>query len=86
LQVKCFGQSGQGQLGYEDSLTRGDSANEMGDYLPFLQFGSSGGVIALAVGDHSNCVMIETLQIKCWGDGTTGFFYHFILNRKYFVR
>jgi len=34
--LKCFGYNPLGQLGLGDTLNRGDSANEMGDYLDFV--------------------------------------------------
>eukprot|EP01083_Nonionella_stella_P173428 598188_1 len=39
--VKCFGYNHAGELGYGDTNTRGDEANEMGDYLPDVDLGSN---------------------------------------------
>ena len=35
--VKCWGNNEQGQLGLQDTLSRGDDANEMGDNLPVVR-------------------------------------------------
>ena len=37
--VKCWGQGSDGRLGYGDTLSRGDGAGEMGDYLPVVDVG-----------------------------------------------
>src|SRR3546814_10455118 len=34
---KCWGKCSNGQLGYGDSITRGDGPNEMGENLPKVQ-------------------------------------------------
>merc|ERR1719462_23654 len=39
LLMKCWGRNNEGQLGYGDFIQRGDEANEMGDFLPFISFG-----------------------------------------------
>eukprot|EP01083_Nonionella_stella_P284600 968925_1 len=38
--VKCFGKNEYGQLGYGDTRSRGDEANEMGNYLPEVDLGA----------------------------------------------
>lgn len=37
-EIKCWGSGGLGQLGYEDNLSRGASASDMGDNLPFVRY------------------------------------------------
>lgn len=39
--VKCWGHSCDGETGYGDNQTRGDGPGEMGDNLPYLDFGTS---------------------------------------------
>jgi alpha-tubulin suppressor-like RCC1 family protein len=38
--VKCWGMNGRGQLGLGDTAKRGASADEMGDNLPVVDFGT----------------------------------------------
>jgi len=73
LQVNCWGQNNNGQLGYGDSSSRGDNANEMGDYLPFVNLGSDVLVGQLSLG-NSNSFMIDMNSglIKGWGSNTNG--------------
>jgi hypothetical protein len=40
VQVKCLGANGYGQLGYRDCVQRGDNANEMGDFLGYVNLGA----------------------------------------------
>ena len=70
--VKCWGAANKGQLGYGDTSTRGDSASEMGDYLPEINFGNNQDVIFLAVGYLFNCVLLNGPNIKCWGYNSNG--------------
>ena len=34
--VKCWGRNNYGQLGYEDTIDRGDNSGEMGNALPYV--------------------------------------------------
>jgi len=38
--VKCWGNNGNGRLGYGDTSDRGDEASEMGDYLSAVYLGT----------------------------------------------
>ncbi len=75
--VKCFGYNEHGQLGLEDTENRGDSSNEMGNILNFLNFGSYPNgtnytVKKISVGGQSSCAILDNDQIKCWGNNTYG--------------
>jgi len=72
LQLKCWGNSGQGQLGYGDQINRGNGPNEMGDYLPEVNLGS--GLIAqsLHLGKDHTCVVLNDNSFKCFGDNGFG--------------
>ncbi len=37
--VKCWGRNNYGQLGLEDTNTRGNQTGQMGDYLPIVDLG-----------------------------------------------
>ncbi|MFN3198297.1 MAG: fibrinogen-like YCDxxxxGGGW domain-containing protein [Bradymonadia bacterium] len=75
--VKCWGYGGYGTLGYGDNQNRGDGANEMGDNLPYVDFGTDGQgnplkVKNLWMGAYHNCVQLENDGIKCWGRAQLG--------------
>jgi E3 ubiquitin-protein ligase HERC3 len=59
-----------GQLGRNDGNSGlfGDDANEMGDNLPFLDFGSVTVTELVSAGSHS-CVITTDAKdnVKCWG-------------------
>jgi alpha-tubulin suppressor-like RCC1 family protein len=70
-QVKCWGSSWSGQLGYGDFVDRGDNANEMGLQLPIVQLGTRGVVYATA-GNRFACARLANGQLKCWGENGWG--------------
>jgi len=39
-QIKCWGRNGSGQLGYEDTTTRGDGSGDMGSNLDTVDVGT----------------------------------------------
>ena len=55
-----------GQLGLGDAINRGNAANEMGDALPFVNFGACQTALILATGAYHTCVTLSD-GIKCWG-------------------
>jgi len=67
-QIKAWGYNDDGQLGYGDNQDRGDSANEMSDYLPFVQLGSGRTAIISRNQYYVSCVILDDLSVKCWGD------------------
>jgi alpha-tubulin suppressor-like RCC1 family protein len=68
--VKCWGLGMQGALGLEDTQTRGDENDEMGDNLPALVFGKP--VKALFAGGFHGCVALIDGTLRCWGENATG--------------
>ena len=70
--VKCFGLNGSGQLGYEDTTIRGNSANEMGDYLSNVNLGSGLTAQSLHLGRDHSCVVLNDDSFKCFGDNIYG--------------
>lgn len=72
--VKCWGDNYYGQLGLGDVNYRGDVKGEMGDNLPFLNFGKD-KLKQLALGFGHSCALFESGNVKCWGlngNGQTG--------------
>ena len=47
-------------------------ANEMGDYLPAIDFGDTFIPKFLSLGFHHNCVISYNNRIKCWGQNDKG--------------
>ena len=48
--VKCFGESGNGQLGYENSYeVEATNSSQMGDNLPFFDLGSNINVLSASI-------------------------------------
>jgi alpha-tubulin suppressor-like RCC1 family protein len=71
-QVKCWGQNDYGQLGLGDRRSRGIGVGEMGDALPVIDLGQGARVKQLVAGEHHNCALLESGDIKCWGRNEDG--------------
>jgi len=71
-QVKCWGGNGGGRLGLGSTTARGDGASEMGDDLPTVDLGTGRTATAVTAGDSHTCALLDTGQVKCWGDGSFG--------------
>merc|ERR1719295_605654 len=57
-----------GQLGLGDDENRGDSINEMGDFLPSIEFPHGFIPTKLVAGWNTNCVLdVNQMAIVCWG-------------------
>ena len=70
------GKDNYGQFGYGDSEDRGDGPNEMGVYLPEIEFGDNFIPKNVAMGGWHNCVLSKENKVKCWGanfDGQLGY-------------
>ena len=65
--VKCWGGNGDGQLGLGDTQNRGDAANEMGDNLPFVDFGVGRTAKAVSASPGHTCAVLDNDRVKCWG-------------------
>ena len=70
--VKCWGANYYGQLGMGHEENYGDQEGEMGQGLPYIDLGSGAKVKQLAAGDYTTCALLESNQIKCWGQGNRG--------------
>eukprot|EP00971_Amphidinium_carterae_P334811 6470300-Amphidinium_carterae.1 len=74
--LKCWGSNSRGQLGYGDTKSRGKEPNEMGDHLPAVDLGAGRTCVAVAVGEHHFCALLDNNSVKCWGgaeDGVLGY-------------
>jgi alpha-tubulin suppressor-like RCC1 family protein len=70
--MKCWGRNQEGQLGQEDMLHRGDTANELGNNLPFVNVGTGRSVVDIAVGGNITCAKLDNGTSKCWGENNYG--------------
>ncbi len=66
--VKCWGSNNHGQLGYNHTLALGDGVGEMGDNLPYINFGIAQEPTRVYPGNRSTCVEFTPGKIRCWGD------------------
>eukprot|EP01083_Nonionella_stella_P055281 145871_1 len=70
--VKCFGWNLYGQLGLGDRNNRGDGANEMGDALLEVDFGSGFDVAQITAGAYHTCALSTSGGVKCFGANDSG--------------
>ncbi len=70
--LKCWGDAQYGQLGAEDTVVRGDNADEMGDDLPYVDLGAGKTVLAVTSGSTNHCVILNDRSVKCWGYNLSG--------------
>ena len=70
--VKCWSIQA---FSYEDTLARGNGLEfDMGDLLPYVNFGVGVKAKAIASGGSgsNNCIITFTDQLKCWGSNVNG--------------
>lgn len=70
--VKCWGANGSGQLGISQTGTTYGGPNQMGDNLPYLNFGVGVTVEEIAVGFAHSCARLTDGSVKCWGNNSSG--------------
>jgi len=66
--LKCFGRGGY--IGYGDTEGRGNSANQMGDALPFVSLGTGRHPVQVASGHTHTCVLLDNGDVKCFGSNS----------------
>lgn len=72
-QAKCWGDNQANQLGAPlRGPAYGDGANETGDFLAVAVQGGGRGVRALAAGRAHVCAILDTGDLRCWGDNGDG--------------
>jgi alpha-tubulin suppressor-like RCC1 family protein len=65
--VKCWGLNNDGQLGLDDTDSRGDGTGEMGDDLDSVYLGSGRTAKAIASSGYYTCALLDDSSVKCWG-------------------
>jgi alpha-tubulin suppressor-like RCC1 family protein len=55
--VKCWGYCSYNACGYDDTTNRGNGADDMGDNLPYLDFGGKKSGRLINVGDLNGCLI-----------------------------
>jgi alpha-tubulin suppressor-like RCC1 family protein len=66
--VKCWGSNEYGQLGLGDTQNRGDGPGEVSN-APTIDLGAGKKATAIAASQNSNCAILDTGELKCWGSG-----------------
>ena len=64
--IKCWGTT----IPYE--VPRGNEPGQMGDNLKAIKIDAKLKPIAIAVGSHHACALLENATVKCWGSGNWG--------------
>jgi alpha-tubulin suppressor-like RCC1 family protein len=71
--VKCWGDNQWGQLGQGNRTQHlGDQPGEMGDNLPFIDFGTGLSATQVRVNGGHTCAILNNGAVKCWGLNTWG--------------
>lgn len=66
--VHCWGSSSRGELGYGDTLRRGDAPGD----LPTPALALGGPAVQLAAGGHHTCALLDDASLRCWGANDAG--------------
>ena len=70
--TKCWGRNTYGQLARGDVNHRGDAANEMGDNLSAINFGTGRTATKLTGGLDFMCALLDNATVKCFGRSNNG--------------
>lgn len=70
--MKCWGSGTGGQLGIGTSADMGDSGNEMGNYLQYVNPGTGLNIVQAVIGAGFTCVLLNIANVKCWGGSAQG--------------
>jgi alpha-tubulin suppressor-like RCC1 family protein len=70
LPVRCWGFSGNGQVGYGNTNIIGD--NETPGSAGPVDLGAGRTAKALANGDYHSCAVLDNGTVRCWGYGNEG--------------
>ncbi len=69
-QVRCWGAGTAGRLGYGNTDDIGD--NETAGSVGPVDLGAGRTAVAIAAGNLHNCAILDTGQVRCWGEGSSG--------------
>ncbi|HEX4924220.1 MAG TPA: hypothetical protein VFV50_09040 [Bdellovibrionales bacterium] len=74
--LKCWGFNRSGQLGYDDTVNRGDDPGEMGDLLEPVYLGRNVRAESFELGSSHTCAVLHSMGqyrgVKCWGENSLG--------------
>lgn len=72
--VKCWGMNSLGQLGYDDTSSRGLGGGGVGQMhgLGTVNLGSGKRALAISAGYEHTCVVLNDHSVRCWGSGLNG--------------
>jgi len=65
--VKCWGLNSNGQLGKGNTLSLGDSPNEMGENLAVINLGTGRTATKIFAFGNQTCAILDNAATKCWG-------------------
>ncbi|MBA88500.1 MAG: hypothetical protein CMB16_04460 [Euryarchaeota archaeon] len=68
--IKCWGDGSDGQLGLGNTQNIGDSSDETGTDLPFVNLGTNASVDKIVMGDKHSCALFTNGSVKCWGESS----------------
>ena len=66
--MRCWGGASVGQLGYGDSVDRGDDPDE----LPTPSVPVGGSVLRASASGMHTCAALDTGKVRCWGSASGG--------------
>lgn len=70
--LKCWGYNAYGQLGLDDTTSRGTTTASMGSNLPTVNLGTGRTAVALSLGENHTCALLDNNNVKCWGRNHRG--------------
>jgi alpha-tubulin suppressor-like RCC1 family protein len=69
--VKCWGANDSGQLGYSDTINRGNTAGSMAA-LVTVNLGTGRTAKAISAALYHTCAILDDNSVKCWGANHKG--------------
>ncbi|MEQ8985778.1 MAG: hypothetical protein RL846_48000 [Deltaproteobacteria bacterium] len=70
--VRCWGRNDSGQLGYGHTMPVADGTNGLVSPAVAGDVPLGGRAIALGAGAAHTCAVLESHEVYCWGDNSTG--------------